>query len=340
MGQEGDDRLSLPNPPPPRPAARREAIDAALRKFDGMEDAPAAGRRKRPLLVQWASTHRAAAGGLVTAALFAVIAIPAIQVAIRDNPQQVASEDSLSERAPAGDNAAGLVTANEPPGPAKVATGEAVATADEATSLAKEKVAEERANRTTVDDKAVLSTAYPPPSAPAPMLAVPPPPPPAPPPPPPPPAQEPQAEAADSAGNIIVTGSRTPSANAKSSGFAQRAEAPATPREIIAPFGDFLNRLQEALGGNDRGAVVRLVGLPLRVDFAAGAKTYRTRQEVERDYDRIFTPAVRQAILSLGTYELTSRDGGKLRGSGRIWFGCGLRTCSSDETVRVREITP
>ena len=101
MGQDGDDRLSLPNPPPPRPAARREAIDAALRKFDGMEDAPAAGRRKRPLLVQWASTHRAAAGGLVTAALFAVIAIPAIQVAIRDNPQQVASEDSLSERAPA-----------------------------------------------------------------------------------------------------------------------------------------------------------------------------------------------------------------------------------------------
>jgi hypothetical protein len=160
------------------------------------------------------------------------------------------------------------------------------------------------------------------------------------PPPPPPPAAEPQAEAADSAGNIIVTGSRVPSANAKSSGFAQRAEAPPTPREIIAPYGDFLNRLQEALGGNDRRAVVRLVGLPLRVDFAGGARTYRTRQDVERDYDRIFTPAVREAVLNLGSYEITSRDGGKLRGSGRIWFGCGLSSCSSDETIRIREIRP
>jgi RNA polymerase sigma factor (sigma-70 family) len=55
---------------------------------------------------------------------------------------------------------------------------------------------------------------------------------------------------------------------------------------------------------------------------------------------RIFTPAVREAALSRGSYEITSRDGGKLRGGGRIWFGCGLRTCSSDETIRIREVRP
>src|SRR4030095_8604176 len=74
MAIDSDDLISLPNPPPPRPAARREAIDAALRKFDGIEDPPAT--RRRPPLFLWASTHRAATGGLVTAALIAVIAAP------------------------------------------------------------------------------------------------------------------------------------------------------------------------------------------------------------------------------------------------------------------------
>ena len=254
----------------------------------------------------------------------------------------MASEESLAKRISPEENAAGPVTANEPPAQAAQvpdqAPGEAVAAADEATSPAKTKVAGERANRITVDNKAVIPTVYPPLAAPSPMVAAPPPPPP-----PPPAGRRAASRGSDAAGegNIIVTGSRVPSANAKSSGFAQRAEAPPTPREIIAPYGDFLNRLQEALGGNDRRAVLRMVGLPLRVDFAGGASTYRSRQEVERDYDRIFTPAVRDAVLNLGSYEITSRDGGKLRGSGRIWFGCGLRSCSSDETVKdARELPP
>jgi hypothetical protein len=340
MAIDGDELISLPNPPPPRPAARREAIDAALRKFDGIEEVLAT--RRRPPLIQWVSTHRAAAGGLVTAALIAVIAVPVVEVSIRDRQREAASEGSPSEPAPSEQNAAGPVAANEePPVQYQQPPGQAAA-AGEATPLARTKVAEERANLTAADHKAVVSTVYPELAVPSPMAAAPSPPPPAPPPPPPPPAQEPQAHANDAAGagNIVVTGSRVRSANEKSSGFAQRAEAPPTPRELIAPYGEFLNRLQEALGDNDRRAVLRLVGLPLRVGFAGGAKTYRSRQEVERDYDRIFTPAVREAILGLGSYELSSRDGGKLRGSGRIWFGCGLRTCSSDETVKVREVNP
>ena len=42
----------------------------------------------------------------------------------------------------------------------------------------------------------------------------------------------------------------------------------------------------------------------------------------------------------MGSYDIVGRDGGRLRGSGRIWFGCGNRTCSAEETIRVREVTP
>jgi len=56
LGQESDDIVSLPAPPPPNPAARRAGIDAALRKFDGIEDAPQP--RARPGLLGWASSHR------------------------------------------------------------------------------------------------------------------------------------------------------------------------------------------------------------------------------------------------------------------------------------------
>jgi len=175
MAIDGDDLISLPNPPPPRPAARREAIDAALRKFDGIEEAPAP--RRRPPLVQWVSTHRAAAGGLVTAALIAVIAVPVVEVSIRDRQREAASEGSPSELAPADHNAAGPVSANEPPPvPYKQAPGQAAA-ADEATSAAKAKVAEERANLTAADRKAVASAVYPELAAPSPMVAIPPPPP-------------------------------------------------------------------------------------------------------------------------------------------------------------------
>src|SRR5688572_28905019 len=40
MGKDSELPVSLPTPPPPRPAARRDAIEMALRKFDGVEEAP------------------------------------------------------------------------------------------------------------------------------------------------------------------------------------------------------------------------------------------------------------------------------------------------------------
>jgi hypothetical protein len=48
MAIDSEDSVSLPVPPLPRPAARRAAIDMALRKFDGIEDAPPARHPERP----------------------------------------------------------------------------------------------------------------------------------------------------------------------------------------------------------------------------------------------------------------------------------------------------
>lgn len=334
MGSDSDLSVSLPVPPPPNPAARRAAIDSAMRRFDGIADSPSE-RPRRPSLWQWASTHRGAAGGLVTAALIAVISIPAIQIAIQDHPQEAANEDSPSDFS----DSPMPVVANEEPaaraGAMEAPTAEPPQTASPVVGAAQEisKVGQERTEGYSADQKGVISTVQPPPVMRSPAgnlaLAAPPPPPP---PPPAPVAAEPEAQAAD-VGSIIVTGSRVRRPNLES----------ATPVTVVGrelasdPFGDFLSQVQGAFADNDRRAILRMVGLPLRVRFAGETRTYRTRQDVERDYDRIFTPAVRQSVVDAGNFE--SRDA-RLKSAGRLSFGCGNRTCSSADTIRIREVNP
>lgn len=335
MAIDGENSVSLPVPPPPRPAARRAAIEMALRKFDGIEE-PVPSPTREPRRFRWASLNRRPAGALVAVAIMALISVPAIQIALRDNPPETATESAGPGVPVQIPPLADSFPANEPP---PQAPGDrAVAAAEEAPGTPPP--AGDAEQDAIVADRKAAMPALPSPAAPSPMavIAAPPSAPAPPPPPPPPPPAGAQAETSD-VGSIVVSGSRIP-ANSRSSSFAQRAQAPPSAREIIAPYGEFLNRLQDAFGGNDRRGVVRLVAIPLRVNFPGGARTYRSRQDVERDYDRIFTPAVRQAAQNLYAGDLASRDGGRLRGGNRIWFGCGLRTCSSEEVIRVREITP
>ena len=81
MAIDGDNSVSLPTPPPPRPAARREAIEAALKKFDGIE-VPA----KRPARSWWAS-HQRQLGAFATAAIIAVVSIPVALSVLQDQPK-------------------------------------------------------------------------------------------------------------------------------------------------------------------------------------------------------------------------------------------------------------
>ena len=326
MAKDSDISVSLPSPPPPRPAARRDAIEAALRKFDGIEETA-----ERPSRIKWGSMNRRPAGALVAATLIAIVAIPAMQIALRDQSAEEATESG--DPAPArSDREASEAVSESPQAPADATVASRASPTQPSPSPPA--AAEERAGPVMADSDRISEVAE---SIP---VAAPPPPPAmaaAPPPPPPSPAPEPEA-AGD---GLVVTGSRIRRSDlAKQNGFAQRAEEPASPLAILDAYDIFLSRLQYGLRSNDRRAVVRLVALPLRVNLAGERKTYRSSRDIERDFDRIFTPAVRQAIFNLGPDTLTSRDGGRLKGNARIWLGCLNTVCASDDLIRIREITP
>ncbi|MBC8038612.1 MAG: hypothetical protein H7X89_15500 [Rhizobiales bacterium] len=344
MAIEGDNSISLPIPPPPRPAARKAAIEAAMRNFDGAEEAPA-GRaaRKRPSRLQWATMHRRPAGGLLAAALIAVVFIPAMPIMLRDrspdlvpqaqspNQAQSAQDSSLCE----GTNCAGQgQSASET---AHARTDEAVVAAAPASpakpAVAPEAGAEDRQVASARSDRNALL------EAPAPVMAAqaPPPPPPAPPPPP----SQPEAEGGQ---DLVVTGSRIPASNMAKQRLADDvgyAAKPASPLAMIDPYGEFLSQLQAGLNANDRRAIIRLIGFPFHVKLDCRTQIYRSSRDVERDFDRIFTPQVRSAVRSQRPDNLINRDG-ELKGNGRLWFGpsCSKKACPPNAPIRVREVHP
>ena len=333
MGQEGDDSFSLPAPPPPRPAARKSAIEAALRKFDGIVETPAdqPGDR-RPSRVPWATRHRGPAVAMMTAALVAVISIPVIQIALRDDPQEVSTETGDPAVARPRAEPPADRPAAEPPLPNGAVAADTPQAA-EPPPRSPAPIAEDRLSG--VSPKREQKAAFEPP---APVVAAPAPgsfaaaPPPPPPPPAPPPA-EPEARAEDASG-IVVTGSRVRRQNLESASPITVVGADAA----IDRHGEFLSSLQGALRANDRRAVIRHIALPLRVVFAGETRTYRSSREIERDFDRIFTPAVKQGALTLRPDTLMTRDGGRLRGNDRIWFGCGRTACTSAGSIKIKEI--
>ena len=337
MTIDSDDMISLPSPPPPRPAARRDAIDAALRKFDGVEEAPAErAARKGPSRIPWATMHRRPAGALVTAALIAIVFIPAVPFMLRDSPPEVApSAEVPSQVQPApdastcaGSDCAGQAASES----AQALSNEAVVAEPASPAQPLPEPPMVTANRREAgsaagDQKAAFE-------APSPLIAAP-----APPPPPPPPS-EPEA---DGGRNIVVTGSRIPGSNRAKQNQADEvgnAAKPASPSAIIDPYGEFLSHLQAGLKANDRRAIIGLIGFPLRVNLDGRTQTYRSAQDVEREFDRIFTPQVRSAVLNLRPENVMSRDGGRLKGNGKLWFGCGKTSCPPNAPIRIREVNP
>ena len=51
---------------------------------------------------------------------------------------------------------------------------------------------------------------------------------------------------------------------------------------------------------------------------------------------------MRASALALRPATLQSRDGGRLQGNGRIWFGpsCAGKPCPADAPIRIREVNP
>lgn len=350
MAIDSDDPISLPAPPPPRPAARRKAIETAMRRFDGIEEAASGKAGKPPARTGWATMHRRPFGALVTAAVVAVVSVPVALIVLRDQApsvsQEVVPDQIQAERiAPdcIGDACPDRV--ESPPMPVPASPGDT-----EAPEAAREKETQPSigvAIRGQAEPGAELEDRVAANAEPAPMAAAAPPAPP-PPPPPPPPAgpQKPDQFAEESGQNIVVTGSRISSADMAKQRSArapsERVAELASP--VVSPeaYGQFLSRLQAGLTNNNQNAVVGLIGFPLRVKRGGSRVIYRSSGDVLRDFDEIFTPEVRASVLNLRADTLISRDGGRQAGNRRIWFGpsCAGKSCDPGSPVRIREVVP
>ena len=183
--------------PPPRPAARRAAIETALRKFDGIDEPTGV---VRPTRLGWASIHRRPTGALVTAAVVAAISIPLALVTLRELPQAEAPPQvppAAVQPAPPAQTERAAPAFEAPQQAQDVAAAEPVPPPAELAPPATPARRNAMNLRAAEEQKAVAE-------APAPLVAAPPPPPP----PPPPPAPAPQYAAESDAADMVVTGSR------------------------------------------------------------------------------------------------------------------------------------
>ena len=143
---------------------------------------------------------------------------------------------------------------------------------------------------------------------------------------------------------IVVTGSRIerPNLSAADSLEVAGADARAAPDWVRQDraYRTFLAQLQSAVRRDDRNAVVRLVAFPLRVNSSGRTRSYRNARSVLDDYDRIFTPQVRQAIVNQRFEQLFGNDQGVMIGDGWVWFDrtCPNSQCSPPGPVRIRAI--
>jgi hypothetical protein len=272
----------------------------------------------------------------VTAALVAVVGIPAAMVALRDQtidpraqepapaqPEQVAVVDSVSSTGAVQAEPAVPDEAVEPVEPSQRSVPKSLSLAPSAKQTI-------QADELKTFDAAPMA---------APVASTPP----APPPPPPPPPPAPQVAEEAGAQEIVLTGSRVAQPNLrKGRENRERAASAASPLAVVDANGEFLSRLQSAVRAKDKGAIVRLVGLPLRVNFDGGPKTYNDRRSVERDFDLIFTPRVRKAILDQRAEQLFTNYQGAMVGVGEVWFdeSCSNSSCSRKGPVRIKAVNP
>ena len=317
-----DDSSLLPTAPPPRPAGRTSAIEAALRRFDGVAD-PAA----RPERTPWAWGGRPQWSLAISASVVAIIGIPAALIAINDQgpPPSPKAEHVARPKAPTASKlqfepAAEPEVAEAVPAPVTTARIEP----NRYPVLPDAKAPAQEADRVAAP---VAAMAPPPPAAP-------------------PPSTQSAMEADQS---IAVTGSRIRqpslvSDRAESEAIAQAAEKATgrTPRWVLEDpaYRSFLSELQNAIRNDRRSAVARLISYPLRVNGGGGTKVYREPSAVVRDYDEIFTAGVKAAILGQQFETLFGRDLGVMIGDGAVWFDhiCRGRNCEQRGPVRITSI--
>jgi len=136
MGVDEDIAASLPEPPPPAPARRDAAIEAALRRFDGDESPAPPARTPQPSEPWWRQLHRPQLGALVSAALVALVGVPAVWLSMSERPRPAENaveyavenvEDATPDMAAPGDMPAPPQIAEAAPEPSVDALDSAAA---------------------------------------------------------------------------------------------------------------------------------------------------------------------------------------------------------------------
>ena len=88
-------------------------------------------------------------------------------------------------------------------------------------------------------------------------------------------------------------------------------------KEVLGWF----DRLQKAVAGNQRSVVAGMVEYPLRVNH--GPKVHESivgRTELLRQYDAVFTPPIRRAIVDQKPADLFANADGIAVGHGAVWL--------------------
>ena len=103
-----------------------------------------------------------------------------------------------------------------------------------------------------------------------------------------------------------------------SSARAQRFMYTGVPdREVLS----FFDKFQKAVGSGNREMVSTMVNYPLRVNTRTGTKMVVTnRAELVRQYDAIFTPPVRAAIVTEKPAKLSGGRDGVAVAAGVVWL--------------------
>jgi hypothetical protein len=99
---------------------------------------------------------------------------------------------------------------------------------------------------------------------------------------------------------------------------AQRFMAAGVPdREVL----DFFQKLQVAIVQNNHAAVVQLVTYPLHVNHGTKVReTIATPAALLHQYDAVFTPAIRQAVILERAKNLYANSDGVALQRGTIWL--------------------
>jgi hypothetical protein len=147
-----------------------------------------------------------------------------------------------------------------------------------------------------------------------------------------------QKSAQEGASEVVVTGSRV-----RNPALARSDALSVSDSRLHDPaYAAFLSRLQIAVRENDRGAVIKMIQFPLRVNSGGKSRLYRDARSVRRDFDQIFTSRVKQAIAEQRFDGLFVRDQGAMIGNGELWFDqmCSNTACSPPGPVRIRAVNP